>query len=208
MASGFPIPSPLSQRTDHWFKRARAALLSQVPCRAGCSRCCIGPFPITVLDTHLLNEGLSRLPTAQRDQIEERAREQITAMETAFPRLHTSPYLDKWPDREVDHLVSDFHESPCPALDHNGHCSLYEHRPLTCRSMGIPTEDGGITNGACEVQTFVPLVRLSAHLRAEVDRLAEQEGTELDAYRAGTGSKGEEVLLPYGFLPPERLDRG
>ena len=208
MASAISIPSPLTQRTDHWFNRARAALLSQVPCRAGCSRCCIGPFPITVLDAHLLNDGLSRLPTAQRDQIEERAREQTAAMETAFPRLRTSPYLDEWPDFEIDRLVSDFHESRCPALDPNGHCSLYEHRPLTCRSMGIPAEEGGITNGACKVQTFVPLVRLSAHLRAEADLLAGQEGTALDAYRAGTGSQGEEVLLPYGFLQAEQLDRG
>lgn len=207
MASEFPTPSPLTQKTDQWFKRAQAALLGQVPCRAGCSYCCVGPFPITVLDRQILQEGLTRLPAAQRERIEGQARVQVAAMEKAFPRLARSPYLDQWPDPEIDRLVSDFHESPCPALDNNGHCGLYEYRPLTCRSMGIPTEEDGKTTGACQVQTFVPIVRLSATLREEVDQLAGREVKALDAYRATNAIKGEEVLLPYGFLPLERLDR-
>ena len=40
----------LAEKTDQWFRRANAFLLNQVPCRAGCSQCCIGVFPITRLD--------------------------------------------------------------------------------------------------------------------------------------------------------------
>ena len=47
-----PDPAPLYQKTDHWFQRATAALLGEVPCRLGCTSCCIGPFPITLLDVH------------------------------------------------------------------------------------------------------------------------------------------------------------
>jgi hypothetical protein len=82
-------------------------------------------------------------------------------------------------------------------------CALYEYRPLTCRSMGIPIEDEGMVTGACEVQTFVPIVRLSAALRAEEDVLSQQEAQTLDAYNFIAGTDGEELLLPYGFLHEE-----
>ena len=199
-----PDRSPLAwlaRKTDEWFKRANAALLSQVPCRAGCSHCCVGPFPITELDVSLLQEGLKSLPLDQRQGIEQRAREQVSALETAYPRLRQSRYLDRWPDTDIDRLVSDFQRDPCPALGGNSLCLLYDYRPLTCRSMGIPTEERGTVSGACAVQTFVPIVRLSASLRSEEQELAGREAAELDAHRTVSGADGEEMLLPYGFLP-------
>ena len=198
-----PEPSrlaSLASKTDDWFARANAALLSQVPCRAGCSHCCIGPFPITRLDVDHLQEGLNSLPPDQRSGIERRASEQVSALEAAYPRLQQSRYLDRWPDRDIDQLASDFHRFPCPALDEDGLCTLYEYRPLTCRSMGIPTEEGRMVTGACEVQTFVPILRLSAALRNEEDALSQRESQALEAYNAMAGTEGEELLLPYGFL--------
>lgn len=190
----------LARKTDDWFERANAALLSQVPCRAGCSHCCIGPFPITQLDVGLLQEGLKSLSPDQRERIERRASEQVSALEAAYPRLRRSRYLDRWPDTDIDRVVSDFHRYPCPALSEDGLCTLYESRPLTCRSMGLPTEEGGMVTGACEVQTFVPIVRLSAALRTEEDALSQQEAEALVADRSRAGTEGEELLLPYGFL--------
>ncbi|HLZ33066.1 MAG TPA: YkgJ family cysteine cluster protein [Nitrospira sp.] len=205
-ASNPGTPCTLARRTDHWFQRAEAALLGQVPCRAGCSHCCIGPFPITLLDVRLLQEGLAGLPADQRERIERRAGEQVSTMEAAFPQLTESPYLDRWPDTDVDRIVSDFHNNPCPALGEDGRCGVYEYRPLTCRSMGIPTEQKGIVSGACEVQTFVPVVRLSAPLRREEDQLAEQEARALERCRSMMGAEGDELLLPYGFLPVNRQE--
>jgi Fe-S-cluster containining protein len=128
-------------------------------------------------------------------------------METAYPQLTASPYLDHWPDTDIDRLAHDFHLSPCPALGEDGRCGVYAYRPLACRSMGIPMEQAGVTSGACGVQTFVPIVRLSALLRAEEDTLAEREARALDTCRSTMGAEGEEVLLPYGFLPAERPER-
>jgi Fe-S-cluster containining protein len=194
-----PLAS-LAGKTDDWFQRANAALLSQVPCRAGCSYCCVGPFPITLLDVGLLQEGLKTLSLEQQQYIKRRANEQVSALETAYPQLRRSRYLDRWPDSDIDRLASDFHRDPCPALGEDRLCALYDYRPLTCRSMGIPTEESGKVTGACEVQTFVPIVRLSASLRSEEQELARREAEELDAHRTASGADGEEMLLPYGFL--------
>lgn len=78
-------------------------------------------------------------------------------------------------------------------------CSLYAHRPLTCRSMGLPARQGATINGACGVQTFVPIARLSAALEAEEQELAKREAIELTALPE-VAADGEEILLPYGFL--------
>jgi Fe-S-cluster containining protein len=207
-ASERSILLSLARKTDEWFARAEAALLGQIPCRPGCSHCCIGPFPITILDIGLLQEGLAHLPPNERERIERRAKEQVAAIEAAYPRLTTSRFLDHWPDPDIDQLISRFHQAPCPALGENGLCSLYEFRPLTCRSMGIPTEQAGITSGACEIQTFVPLVRLAASIRAEEDSLATTEAHALERHRLAEQLEGEEVLLPFGFLSQKPADKG
>ncbi len=178
-----------------------AALLEQVPCRRGCCRCCIGPFPVTILDQQHLHEGLARLPDAQRRAIQQTARAQVAAIEARFPRLSTSPMLDDWPDRLAEQLAEEFQDLPCPALSSDGSCAVYAFRPLTCRSMGIPPDRDGYVDGACDIQTAVPLIRLSPPLREEEDRLAGEEAEQLAALRLKLHSRGEELLLPYAFLP-------
>jgi Fe-S-cluster containining protein len=189
----------LARKTDDWFKRAAAALLSQVPCHGGCSHCCIGVFPITRLDARLLQEGLSQLADHERRRIVDRASQQKIAMEAVEPRLAGSPSIAQWPDTDIDHVVAAFQHVPCPALSEDGLCSLYAHRPLTCRSMGIPIREGAMVSGACNVQTFVPIVRLPASLETEEETLARRESAEL-AMLPEVAQEGEEVLLPYGFV--------
>ena len=67
--------------------------------------------------------------------------------------------------------------------------------------MGIPSEVDGVVHGACAVQTAVPLVRLSQTLRREETCLVEAETDTLALLRQAEGAQGEELLLPYAFLP-------
>jgi hypothetical protein len=66
--------------------------------------------------------------------------------------------------------------------------------------MGIPNEVGGLVQGACSVQTAVPIVRLSPFFRAEENQLAEQEMVELAILNRDRPDNGDEIWLPYGFL--------
>ena len=199
-----PSIAPLYKKTDQWFQRASAALLGEVPCRLGCTSCCIGPFPITLLDVQTLQQGLADLPPDHSQRMVQRAAEQTDAMEAAFPQLTDTTLLDRWSDQEIDRLVTEFHDRPCPALEADGRCGLYDYRPLVCRSMGIPTEHHGLAYGACEVQTFIPILRLPSVFREEEDRLVQEEAASLAACRQTSGSTGEEVFLPYGFLAEHR----
>ena len=190
----------LFQHAEGWFQRGQAALLESLPCRQGCTRCCYGPFAITLLDQLELQQGLQTLPSQSQENIHRRAQSQVTTMEAAFPRLRQSPYLDEWRESELDDLVTRFSDLPCPALDSDGRCLVYASRPITCRMMGLPIVSNGLVHGACEVQTFVPIIQVSQALREEEDRLSETEAGLIEEARQMTPRDGEEVLLPYGFL--------
>lgn len=201
MATAVDSHTRLLADAERWFDRARAVLLGQIPCRPGCHRCCIGTFAITILDAAALQRGLAAFEPSVRLDIEARARGQIAAFERAFPQLGASPWVDGWSDPDLDSVAARFTDCPCPALDPDGRCRVYAFRPLTCRMTGVPVEADGIVEGACEVQTAVPLVRLSRALRAEADRFAEREAEVIEAQRRASPGMGEEILLPYGFLP-------
>jgi Fe-S-cluster containining protein len=206
------LPSTLFEKTAQWFERSKASLLGNLPCRQGCFRCCVGLFPVTILDRQEIQRGLQRLPEEQRRRIERTATEQITALTVAAPQLNANHFIDQWTEEDVDRVVERFETWPCPALERDGTCGLYEFRPLVCRSMGIPQDDGVRVTGACAVQTAVPLIRLSKAIREEENHLAGVEADEIEALRLSAGIVGEELFLPYAFIrAPEggelRLDR-
>lgn len=194
-------PSSLFETTTDWFARATAALLDSLPCRRGCHHCCIGVFPVTILDQEKLQRGLALLPQEQRHAIQQKAGEQAERISSIFQGLADNRFLDEWPDQEIDRVVELFSDLPCPALQADGSCGVYQSRPLTCRSMGIPFEADGLVHGACSVQTFVPLIRLSASLRGEEEALARAEAMALEDTRKKINALGEEILLPFAFLP-------
>lgn len=198
--SSFPS-LPLFQQAEQWFRRASASLLEAIPCCEGCSACCVGLFPITRLDALELQRGLASLSSLRREAIIARARTQVTALESAYPNLQSNPALDSWDDGLIDAMVERYSNVPCPALLSDGTCGVYSFRPITCRTMGIPTESDGTVQGACTVQTAVPIIRLSSALRAEEIQLAENEAAHLAILGRAQPDGGEEILLPYGFLP-------
>lgn len=207
MSEGLRLPSSLFEKTAWWFERSQASLLGNLPCRRGCSGCCVGVFPVTILDRQEIQRGLRALPEDHRKRIERTAAEQVTALSIAAPRLNRSRFIDQWPEEDIDRITERFATWFCPALEQDETCSLYEFRPLVCRSMGLPQDDGGLVSGACAVQTAVPLVRLSTAMRVEENQLAAMEAEELSAVRHHDGAQGEELLLPFAFCSDFRAER-
>ena len=132
---------------------------------------------------------------------------QASSLSAAAPQLTRTPFIDQWSEEEIDELTQQFDVWPCPALEPDGSCGLYEFRPLVCRSMGIPPEEGGSVSGACAVQAAIPLIRLPNVLREEENRLAGLEAKTLETVREQLGAPGEELLLPFAFLPENPIRR-
>lgn len=146
----------------------------------------------------MIQQGLRSFSAGQREAMIQAARRQTVMISGSVPRLAAEPFLDEWPDQDIDAVVEHYRDLPCPALQADGSCGIYAFRPLTCRSMGIPGEVGGTVQGACDVQTSVPLIRLSRSFREEEDRLARMEAEEMARLRSP--GKREELFLPYAFL--------
>ncbi len=155
---------------------------------------------MTILDRQEIQRGLRTLPDEQRKRIERAASEQVVALTTSAPYLNMNRFIDQWPEEDIDRLTERFETWPCPALEEDGRCGVYEFRPLVCRSMGIPADNDGVVSGACAVQTSVPVIRLSRALREEENLLAGREAEELAAVRRHDQAQGEELFLPFAFL--------
>jgi Fe-S-cluster containining protein len=122
-------------------------------CRAGCTQCCIGAFPINQLDSLRLKRGLAELEKTDRaraGRVRERAKASVARLSQDFPGDVVSGVLDE--GHEAAERFSDFaNDEPCPVLDPaTGNCDLYESRPMTCRVFGPPVlSEGGL--GVCEL---------------------------------------------------------
>lgn len=57
-----------------------------------------------------------------------------------------------------DRLTDALADLPCPALDSQGACTVYQHRPFVCRVMGLGMviESGDVIENGCPIQDRFP----------------------------------------------------
>jgi len=122
------------ERADDFFREVTAAQPQSLQCGRGCSLCCYGIFEIGSGDVPLLAEGLEKLHHKRRAMIIRRAREIVAS--SAHPDLRDCTPAEK--AAFFDRTAS----TPCPNLNERGECLMYEHRPLVCRTFGLPVRDG------------------------------------------------------------------
>lgn len=127
---------------------------AHLACRVGCTECCLGPFPITVLDAERLRIGLASIAaqdSARAEAIRRRARTAVEQMRPDFPGDPHTGILSE--DEAAEAAFSTRHEHlPCPALDPaSGRCELYQWRPVSCRTFGPPVLLGDETLPPCRL---------------------------------------------------------
>ncbi|HWA16339.1 MAG TPA: YkgJ family cysteine cluster protein [Gemmatimonadales bacterium] len=149
----------LLERLDRWFHDVSERRPGVIPCRAGCTACCHGPFDISLADVRLLEEGLTRLAPQVRDQVRARSRALLERMRALAPEW-SAPYDVRDLDEErFDRMTEALAEVPCPLLDDAGACQVYAHRPMVCRLIGLPmmTAEGELLENACPIQEEFPV---------------------------------------------------
>lgn len=121
------------EHADRFFRDVAAARPEQLQCN-GCSLCCYGLFEIGAADIPVLAEGLAALHPSRRAAIIRRA--VAIVAQSRHPNLRECSPIEK----------EDFFErtstTRCPNLSDEGRCLVYEHRPLVCRTFGIPLREG------------------------------------------------------------------
>ena len=164
MISSVPLPidyPALLTRLDEWHHALRERFPGLVPCRAGCSACCHGPFDISVADALLVRDAISALPDREREAVRGRARAQVSRMAAAAPSFQFPWDVSRLGDAPFDALVEAQADAPCPALGGSGKCLIYQSRPMVCRLMGLGmrTRSGAELENACPIQGEYPFFR-------------------------------------------------
>lgn len=148
----------LLERLDRWFAEGRRTAPIPVPCRAGCTACCHGPFDISIADAELVGQAVSRLPAAEREAVAGRAAALLDRMHAIEPGWGPPYEVAAIGEDRFDRLSEALASEPCPLLDEAGRCRIYADRPLVCRliGLGMVTAAGGVIENACPIQDRFP----------------------------------------------------
>ena len=128
---------------DAWFSGAVQAHRDEVQCRRGCDHCCRGLFDVTPLDALLLAEGYREAAPEVRRRLLQGARSGLAAIAAAAPGWSPPWRIGQIGSERFDALCDELDRLPCPALDDDGGCLVYDHRPLVCRAHRVPMYDPG-----------------------------------------------------------------
>jgi len=201
-----------------WEKRGDARLLrvvdaaladgaeragDRLACRVGCTECCHGPFPITLLDARRLAHGLQALRQREPKRaaaVEKRAWSAVRALRRGFPGDPDSGRLNE--DEAARESFFERHQArPCPALDpRTGACELYAARPLTCRTYGPPLRMAGENLPACRLCFVGAAPREIARCRVRVDPEGLEDRLLRRLYRSGEPA-AVETLVAFALKP-------
>lgn len=121
-------------RADAFFREVSQNHGQHLQCGRGCSLCCYGLFEIAAADIPILADGLAALHPKRRKMIVRRAVEIIAT--SRHPDIRSCTPLEK---EEFFHRTA---STACPNLSDSGQCMVYEHRPLVCRTFGLPLREG------------------------------------------------------------------
>jgi Fe-S-cluster containining protein len=84
------------------------------------------------------------MPASRRKKVIRRAQEIVEKSE--------HPNLRECSPDEKDAFFDRTQSTPCPNLDDAGLCMMYEHRPLVCRTFGLPLREKRVYLGdVCEL---------------------------------------------------------
>lgn len=104
-----------------WLQRAASAWARPVEsvsaCRSGCAHCCHIPVTISRIEAELLGKAVGRVPARPGKAL------RLSMLDTEEEVLAAQAQLQARAAR-----------SPCPFLK-NDRCSVYEHRPVACRTL-------------------------------------------------------------------------
>lgn len=133
----------LASAADQVFERIRQTHPDGVKCHTGCADCCHALFDLTLIEALYINHHFNKKYDGEKKAL---LIEKCNLADRKIYKLKKEAYKDfKSKISETEILMKMAKERVrCPLLNDQDMCDLYEYRPITCRTYGIPTAIGGI----------------------------------------------------------------
>lgn len=181
-----------------WTERAAKTAPGEMACRGGCFGCCVGLFEISLAEALVVRAGLERLPEEARRVVRARAERIVERTRADFPGDPGPGLLDPERTEEADdRYFATVADSACPMLElPSGSCRIYEERPITCRTFGLPwTRSRTLVHPACPLNFVGSSAARQREVGIDLDLITEgdQELAEL-ALSAGLPSGAETTV--------------
>ena len=181
-----------------------------IACRKGCSICCTTNVTVTSLETDYLLQS-ENIDTKLLKRLEDEGRKGHFIPSTT---INTTAALCL-AQKDIPEETSPITFNSCPLLDENGLCSVYEHRPFSCRAMS--SESVCAEGGQADMPPFLVTVNLALyqileHLDAEgwygnlLDMIPLSLARKDQAQELAAGQEGRiktNRRLPCFIVPPD-----
>ena len=153
--------------------RASTRQGKSISCRAGCTACCHYLVGVSESEADYLAELVAQVPEERRTRIRERFQLVIEELEQCG-LLDQMGNLAELSDEALDELSHKYLARwiPCPFLQ-DDRCSIYEHRPLTCREHLVTSPAENCSDLAGKDVERVPLPTSASHV---LHRFADGKG--------------------------------
>lgn len=133
----------LVARVDKIFAEMQDVHKDCVSCKPYCCDCCYALFDLSLVEAVYINYHFNRsLLRGKRRPILKRA-EKIDRRFYQIKRKLQKMHVKEGRSAEEVLLQMAKERLPCPLLNDDKLCHLYDKRPITCRVYGIPTSIGG-----------------------------------------------------------------
>ncbi len=133
----------LVAETDALFGHIRTAHTDCVSCEQGCSDCCSALFDLSLVEAMYLNKAFAEKIPHGRERSDILAR--ASDLDRTATRMKREFYKQAKAGMEAEQIMAEAARLrlPCPLLNEENACVLYENRPITCRLYGVPMNING-----------------------------------------------------------------
>jgi Fe-S-cluster containining protein len=136
-----------------------------------------------VADALLVRQAVSRLSDDAQSEVRRQAMalaEKFSAME---PGWKFEEGLAGISEESFDGICEALADEPCPLLDREGECRIYDDRPMICRmtGLGIVSPAGRVIENNCPIAADFPAYAALSPQPLELEALEEIEDACLEA---------------------------
>lgn len=194
----------LAKQADALFARVASQFPDCVKCHPGCNDCCHALFDLSLVEAMHINQAFAS--TFGHGPVRSRMLENASRIDRDLTRIKREMFQAEKAGAASSEILAQAAalRMPCPLLNDEGRCALYDDRPITCRLYGVPLDIGGKSH-VCGISSFEKGKDYPAVQMAKIQGRLEALSREI-ARAAGSRYEFSDVYVPLSMALLTKYD--